>query len=334
MSSEGKQQWAIIAVHVPLHHSYLVGEDDCFSERFMSEYDLILQCRTEGSFWRVLCPMLFGRFLSADNGESGVDSMTVANDAVPKMLITILIRNFLACMKERWVSEEAMGSKNHLSPQNFHQVRHQMLLPSSLKIKQAHIILLPPTPSPSGNFPLWPENTWTSALIRLENLRIRLTSLNAYVATLGGGYFLCRRLEIAISLAKRQRSIALALNDYTLAGQCSVNEAYNFIFAGKIDHALRLIRTVAEDAKARNDELLPAVCRAAKLFARRVRHAAKYGESADDRAIECMEKNGSSVKTNKYYPNVDPAYRKGYSRSSTVDDFQRIRMIRDTKIRP
>eukprot|EP00586_Coscinodiscus_wailesii_P021547 CAMPEP_0172515146 /NCGR_PEP_ID=MMETSP1066-20121228/265685_1 /TAXON_ID=671091 /ORGANISM="Coscinodiscus wailesii, Strain CCMP2513" /LENGTH=162 /DNA_ID=CAMNT_0013296113 /DNA_START=357 /DNA_END=845 /DNA_ORIENTATION=+ len=148
-------------------------------------------------------------------------------------------------------------------------------------------------PSPKSS----PRSSFTNRLIHLENQRIRLHSLNAYVATLGGGYFLCRYLSQAIALARYQRSIALALHDRNLAGKCTVNEAYNYVHAGRCRDALAIVKLVRKEAKKRGDEELKRICSAAMTFALRVERCSLTGRGkggVDDwhrfRVVE--ERNG------------------------------------------
>ena len=99
---------------------------------------------------------------------------------------------------------------------------------------------------------------------------IRLQSLNAFFSTLGGGYFLCRYLTTAVQLARWQRTIALSLGDRDLAARCTVNEAYNYIHAGKLRHAFQLIKKVKVDAIERGDMLTVSMCKSARYIAKRV----------------------------------------------------------------
>lgn len=129
---------------------------------------------------------------------------------------------------------------------------------------------------------LQPEFTFSSRLILLENSMIRLISLNAFIATLGGGYHLCRRLDTAIYLARYQRRIALQLEDLNLAGKCTVNEAYNFIHAGYIEKARLMIQFVRRDAVLRKDKELISMCDAATKFAERVFHTTTFRKEVFD----------------------------------------------------
>ena len=55
-------------------------------------------------------------------------------------------------------------------------------------------------------------------------------------------HLLCRYLTTAIRLSRWVRALVLALGDYNLAGQCSVNEAYNYVHVGRVRVALRMLR--------------------------------------------------------------------------------------------
>jgi len=161
---------------------------------------------------------------------------------------------------------------------------------------------------------LRPEHIFTSALVRQENLHIKLQTLNAFIATHGGGYFLCRFLSTAVKFAQYQRQIALALDDVPLALKCTINESYNYIHAGEIDHAKRLISAVEKEVErklelsrrtvggiSRQDdyEVILGMCHSAMWFAEKVREAG------------LKEKNLEG------------------GRQATNDDFLRIRVIKD-----
>ena len=160
------------------------------------------------------------------------------------------------------------------------------------------LFILPPGNPWNGNTPnlqhsnireqsLRTERIFTSALVRLENQHIKLQTLNAFTATMGGGYFLCRFLSTAVQLARYQRKIALALDDIPLAMKCTINEAYNYIHAGKIDYSNKLISIVEKEAKYKLNrrgrhafvarqadyEVVVGMCQSAKWFGERVREA-------------------------------------------------------------
>lgn len=141
--------------------------------------------------------------------------------------------------------------------------------------------LLPPLPTPSvlllrpPPFPLLPyRHHFNGLLLKIENLFVRLCTINAFIATMGGGAFLCRYLGVATRLAQYQRRVAGLLNDPHLSLHCTINESYNYIHMGRYEEALAVIRTVIRDGKAGGDDKILAVARAARLFCKRARNAA------------------------------------------------------------
>jgi len=126
------------------------------------------------------------------------------------------------------------------------------------------------------------EDAFMGRLIALEHKLIRAQSLTGYVATLGGGFFLCRHFKTAIALAQQQQKLALLLNDYPMYYRCMVNAAYNYVYAGQFRVANQMIRYAWENAKnlTTPDPALMKMCYSAMLFSRRVKRALKsYDES-------------------------------------------------------
>ena len=191
------------------------------------------------------------------------------------------------------------------------------------------IFILPPYPTPSSS--LHPEYLFTSALVRFENFHIRLQSLNAYISTLGGGYFLCRYLSVAVQLAQSQREVAIAMGDLSLADKCLLNVAYSFIYVGQIKYSLQLIRTVKLNAKRRKDKLVISMCRSARFFAKQVASAGKHEDDMklshkltdETTTSNLLHTHGSSANVACSQPNISNA---------TFDDYQRVRVVHDRKI--
>lgn len=184
---------------------------------------------------------------------------------------------------------DSIDSECDTDARNFYYEQHIHISNSRKRRKKTrHLLLfiLPPYPHHKADAPsLEPERIFTPRLVKLENIMLRLQSLNAFFSTLGGGYFLCRYLSIAVRLARSQRAIALSLGDRNLAARCTVNEAYNYIHAGKIKHALMLLKQVQAAAVDRDDELTISMCKSARLFAKRVRKANAFEgtkQSVDD----------------------------------------------------
>ena len=174
-----------------------------------------------------------------------------------------------------------------------------------------------------------PTNIFAIGLISYEKVFIQLTSISAYISTLGGGAFMCKYLSTAVALARQQCTISLLRGDYELSLKCRINEGYCYIHAGKFKRGTRVIRRVLRDViqlqtKAgihyNNDEegllqhtpekelseltIIKNMCYSALRLARLAEK--KLKEDAN-----CSHDNVST--------------------SSTHDDYQRIRVARDRK---
>lgn len=264
------------------------------------------------------------------------------NESVSKALILVLLRNFNIPYQQLY---KVMMADDCCSKNNDHIGGDCNDLPFNLwaectfyfksdkfgrgaKNTSISLAIIPPmTPFVTNKYALQPERIFSSSLVRLENLQIQLQSLNAYIATLGGGYFLCHYLSTAVCLARYQRQIAIQLNDIELAMKCTINEAYNYIHAGKIKKALKLIEDTKEWAKSRikkrstllkvdeEKDIIISMCNAARWFAEQVQNEMDSSMNSQDE-----QQNGKyqSMFSNQKESLV----------STTHDDFQRIRVVR------
>ena len=212
-----------------------------------------------------------------------------------------------------------------------------------------------------------PTNPFALRLITNENNLIRLTSLSAYISTLGGGFFLCRYLSTATSLARRQCVVALMRGDCMMALKCRINEGYCYIHAGRLNKGKKVIRRVLRDAvtlqadlgvSEKEDGLLnhtPEVelseivivknmCRSALRFADLIREASagtesrSGGISLDSRSGGISLQNddrgdcASSHISDGRRSTMDDIQKEEMI-STTHDDFQRIRIVQDRRWR-
>ena len=160
-----------------------------------------------------------------------------------------------------------------------------------------------------------PDAIFASIVLRTEHVLLRLQTMTAWLSTLGGGYFFCRRLQFSLQLARQQRLLALQIGNIAMARQCSVNEAYNLIYAGKFQAAKRVLQQLEDSihvAKTTSngggggggdngDMITLRQCQAARLLARRLKKVAERGLRG-------------------YH-----TYEKGEKHA--IDDFQRIRIV-------
>ena len=178
----------------------------------------------------------------------------------------------------------------------------------SLKnIPKCKILLHPPTI-------LYLDTTFASVVLRTEHTMLRLQTMTAWLSTLGGGYYFCKRLNVSLQLARQQRFLALKMGNVSMARQCTVNEAYNLIYAGRFKEGKRVLREL-EDSIIRSAQkktvsgeqedgsVTLRQCQAARLLAKRLKNVAIRGL--------------------KGYHTVE----KGQKHA--IDDYQRIRIVKD-----
>jgi len=237
------------------------------------------------------------------------------------------------------------------------------------------IVLLPPNPQqqqqqrnpqhysriPSSS-PLSPV---ALSLIHHENTYIRLTSLSAYISTLGGGFFLCRYLSTAISLARQQCCLAMLRGDVDMALKCRINMGYCYIHNGKLNRGKKVIRSVLKDvtellrvergsgleSESENEEelflchtperelsentIIRNMCLSALRFADQIRDAglqsASGGGGSGDRGRSLLQSDTLGEMQNYPDGTTMDGGGVGKSISTTHDDFQRIRIVQDRK---
>lgn len=125
---------------------------------------------------------------------------------------------------------------------------------------------------------------WSRRVLWILNLRVGLKSANAYISTLGGGYFLCRQLDQAEGMALRQLAVAYYLGDPILASQCRIHLAYNIMQRGRLDLARWWILREWRNANALQNELLKSMLASAWHYRRQLlRHQHILSQAPQDR---------------------------------------------------
>ena len=226
-----------------------------------------------------------------------------------------------------------------------------LLLPPNSPINQRQNELRDYSRRPSTG----PTNQFALRLITNENNLIRLTSLSAYISTLGGGFFLCRYLSTAISLARRQCAIALMRGDCMMALKCRINEGYCYIHGGRLNKGKKVIRRVLRDTvtvqadmgiSEKEDGLLnhtPEVelseiviiknmCHSALRFADLIREVSTGAESRSG-GISLQNDDRSDRASSDGRRSTMDGSQKEKVISTTHDDFQRIRIVQDRRWR-
>jgi hypothetical protein len=139
------------------------------------------------------------------------------------------------------------------------------------------------------------EPYFSGLLIKYEHEYMQAQSLAAYFATLGGGFFLCRHLQTALTLARQQQRMAVFLGDTGMYYRCLLNQAYNYIYAGHFKVANQLIKQVRAAATAttlfKRDDVLIQMCASARLFSKRVRKARQTPVTKEQQQQSLMTKD-------------------------------------------
>jgi hypothetical protein len=137
------------------------------------------------------------------------------------------------------------------------------------------------------------EPYFSGLLIKYEHELMQAQSLAAYFATLGGGFFLCRHLQTALTLARQQQRMAVFLGDAGMYYRCLINQAYNYIYAGYFSVANQLIAQVraAATASLKTDDVLIQMCASARLFSKRVRKARQTPVTKEQQQQSLMTKD-------------------------------------------
>jgi hypothetical protein len=265
-------------------------------------YDLVLVLQVHRSrvLWRGLHPCLFSKNrktaralllivlqqfsqvaeLKNTNG-SGSDSRSKANMNATQKLIS------------NEGEGEGDGGDNQLQlPQPFRRRRLRLAFdsdtPSTTTARKIVLWIQPPLETHI-------EPYFSGLLIKYEHEYMQAQSLAAYFATLGGGFFLCRHLQTALTLARQQQRMAVFLGDTGMYYRCLLNQAYNYIYAGHFKVANQLIKQVRAAATAttlfKRDDVLIQMCASARLFSKRVRKARQTPVTKEQQQQSLMTKD-------------------------------------------
>jgi hypothetical protein len=137
------------------------------------------------------------------------------------------------------------------------------------------LYIIPPTTSRV-------DKSFEGIVISHERSMIQKQTMTAFMATLGGGYYMMKQLQPALNLARTQRAIAIELGNHHMAQQCLLNEAYNLLYAGRFRHAKVVLSTLENEVQAVIDSPLSSwadtddahqtlrQCHAARIWIRRI----------------------------------------------------------------
>lgn len=181
-----------------------------------------------------------------------------------------------------------------------------------------HISILPLYIFPPLSIRL--DGTFEAVVVSHERIVLKKQTMTAFMATLGGGFYMMKNLQPALQLARTQRALAMELGNHRMAQQCLLNEAYNLLYAGKfrfaktvlaqLEYEMHQVQTSSLTSWADREDAQQTLrqCRAARILMRRLQ-----------RLSHRLSKHRSGVNSN-HIPDEQAANR-------TTDDFYRLRIV-------
>ena len=119
---------------------------------------------------------------------------------------------------------------------------------------------------------------FSKKVLYIVAMKQSLITTNAYISTLGGGFFLCRYLDHAKMMACKQYLIAKKLNEPILMSQISIHMAYNLIHEGSYINAYNIIIHQEQIADDLNHNELKAIVASAKHYLRKIKDVKQLKE--------------------------------------------------------
>jgi hypothetical protein len=235
----------------------------------------ILPVHRAGIVWHELAPI----FLRAPSSFS-------------KRLLALMI---LSSPSKISSMKQQIGDENDAEQDLFPGYRYRKL--SSRKLPSIVVYAVPPSISS-------PDQTFLSVVLRTEHYMLQLQTMSAWLSSIGGGYFFCKRLSVSLVLARQQRVLAVRLGNVAMVRQCTINEAYNLIYSGKFVEAKKVLTALEKNLEGSDDKVTFRQCQAAKLFAKRVKQVTKKGV-------------------------LEPYHPRNKKENHMIDDFQRIRIVEE-----
>ena len=140
---------------------------------------------------------------------------------------------------------------------------------------------------------------------RIQHMISMQNGWNAWLSTLGGGYFGIKNLQKSLWLARQQRHLAIWLGDVKMARQSTLNEAYNWMYSGRFQLAGSILgkleMEVVESKRphtANEDNIFLERCSAARVFLRRLKRLTEKGLGKYHQIIHHEHCQSRTIRTN------------------------------------
>jgi hypothetical protein len=305
----------------------------------------VLQIHQSRVLWRALQPLLWSSDSKSDGTTARVAVQCLLeqcfDSCLPRLYANVLIDE-QHCPPSDWYH-----GTDSLYPQQRRRIRNVRVSIPGIRRRNQHrrrrhhgrpgLILWIQPPLTTRL-----EYTFTGLLLRWEHVLIQAQSLSGYIATLGGGFFLCHHFATAYRLALWQQQLAILLNDVVMYYTCAIHQAYSHVYAGHFGTAKRMLQQIesillAYDNGDEGDYNVPALanrqsgpftaspcksaprphkypvliqmCHSARLFCRRMCRTAHNKGASTRHKVSALGASSTLLRT--------------------MDDLQRIRVVRD-----
>lgn len=277
----------------------------------------IISLHSEGVMWKGLLP-----FFSP-----------MTSRRIKSCSLNIIINHFHTCISHTDANKCAKDVNNKKCKTEIHNNFHTFTFASGRGYPSNHpaIIFIIPhytTQYYSRTSAARPTNIFALGLLSYEKVFIQLTSISAYISTLGGGAFMCKYLSTAVSLARQQCAISLLRGDYELSLKCRINEGYCYIHAGKFRKGRRVIRRVLKDVIKLQTKAVHYNKEEEGLLQHTPEKELSELTIIKNMCYSALRLSRLAEKKLKEDANCSNG---NVSTSSTHDDYQRIRVARDRK---
>ena len=175
-------------------------------------------------------------------------------------------------------------------------------IPSNTSSNMKIVVWIFPPLTPPSDIDRTP---FAAIVSRIQRILSMQQGYNAWASTLGGGYFGIKNLHKSLYLARQQKSLALWLGDYKMARQCTLNEAYNWMYAGRFPMARIVLDQLEQEVvaaikphTAEDDQIFLQRCAAARVFLRRLKKLSQKGLGTYHQIVYHEQRKSRTIRTN------------------------------------
>lgn len=212
-----------------------------------------------------------------------------------------------------------------------HCVSHHRKYTSLKGLSTICLYILPPLMSPSDI----DRTPFASIVSNLQRKVLLHKGVSAWLSTLGGGYFGIKDLAQSLMLSWQQRGLAMQVGDIYMARQCTINEAYNWMYAGRFTLAATILKNL--EAEVIQNKPIPGDKCCVSRRRSNISGKTNLYTTCDEKILQqyrtawqCLRrlKKLSKLGLEKYCKSKDSAgSSNGDDVTRTIDDYQRVRVV-------